>query len=73
MQISLLQLISAALLALAANAEVYLNEQFLDGDAWRSRWVNSEHKSDYGQFKLTAGNFYGDAEKDKAVKWKPCI
>lgn len=34
-------------------------------DAWKSRWVNSEHKSDYGQFKLTAGNFYGDAEKDK--------
>lgn len=27
--------------------------------------MNSEHKSDYGQFKLTAGNFYGDAEKDK--------
>lgn len=34
-------------------------------DAWKSRWVNSEHKSDYGQFKLTSGNFYGDAEKDK--------
>lgn len=34
MQISLLQLISAALLALAANAEVYLNEQFLDGGEW---------------------------------------
>lgn len=34
-------------------------------DAWKSRWVNSEHKSDYGEFKLTAGNFYGDAEKDK--------
>lgn len=34
-------------------------------DAWTSRWVNSEHKSDYGQFKLTAGDFYGDAEKDK--------
>lgn len=34
-------------------------------DAWKSRWVNSEHKSDYGELKLTAGNFYGDAEKDK--------
>lgn len=34
-------------------------------DAWTSRWANSEHKSDYGQLKLTAGNFYGDAEKDK--------
>uniref|UniRef100_A0A8C1XL37 Calreticulin n=1 Tax=Cyprinus carpio TaxID=7962 RepID=A0A8C1XL37_CYPCA len=36
--------------------------------AWKSRWVNSEHKSDYGQFKLTAGNFYGDAEKDKGLQ-----
>lgn len=34
-------------------------------DAWKSRWMNSEHKSDYGQLKLTSGNFYGDVEKDK--------
>lgn len=34
-------------------------------DAWTSRWVQSKHKSDYGEWKLTAGNFYGDAEKDK--------
>lgn len=27
--------------------------------------MNSKHKSDYGEWKLTAGNFYGDAEKDK--------
>ncbi|CAM4586539.1 hypothetical protein PO909_031630 [Leuciscus waleckii] len=66
--ITLFQFVSAALLALAANAEVYFKEQFLDGDAWKSRWVNSEHKSDYGQFKLTAGNFYGDAEKDKGLQ-----
>lgn len=38
---------------------------FSVADAWTSRWVNSEHKSDYGQFKLSAGSFYGDAEKDK--------
>uniref|UniRef100_A0A671LNT4 Calreticulin n=1 Tax=Sinocyclocheilus anshuiensis TaxID=1608454 RepID=A0A671LNT4_9TELE len=66
--ITLFQLVSASILALAANAEVYFKEQFLDGDAWKSRWVNSEHKSDYGQFKLTAGNFYGDAEKDKGLQ-----
>ncbi|XP_039521518.1 calreticulin 3b [Pimephales promelas] len=66
--ITLFQFVSAALLALAANAEVYFKEQFLDGDAWKSRWVNSEHKSDYGQFKLTAGNFYGDAEKDQGLQ-----
>jgi len=34
-------------------------------DSWRSRWMESKHKSDYGQFVLSAGKFYGDAEKDK--------
>lgn len=38
-------------------------------DAWKSRWVESKHKSDYGKFVLTAGKFYGDAEKDKG-EWK---
>lgn len=27
--------------------------------------MESKHKSDYGQWKLTAGKFYGDPEKDK--------
>ena len=35
---------------------------------WSSRWVQSEHKSDLGKFELSAGNFYGDAEKDKGIK-----
>lgn len=34
-------------------------------DAWTSRWFESKHKSDYGRFVLSAGNFYGDADKDK--------
>lgn len=38
---------------------------FIFADAWTSRWVESKHKSDYGKFVLTAGKFYGDAEKDK--------
>lgn len=29
--------------------------------------MNSKHKSDYGEWKLTAGSFYGDAEKDKGI------
>lgn len=57
-----------AIVALSANATVFFKEQFLDGDAWKGRWVNSEHKSDYGQFKLTAGNFYGDEELDKGLQ-----
>jgi len=32
--ITLFQFVSAALLALAANAEVYFKEQFLDGGKW---------------------------------------
>ena len=34
---------------------------------WEERWVQSQHKSDYGEFAWTAGNFYGDAEKDKGM------
>uniref|UniRef100_A0A8D3BKN9 Calreticulin n=1 Tax=Scophthalmus maximus TaxID=52904 RepID=A0A8D3BKN9_SCOMX len=37
-------------------------------DGWTSRWLPSKHKSDYGQWKLTAGKFYGDAEADKGVQ-----
>ncbi|XP_039622948.1 calreticulin 3a [Polypterus senegalus] len=51
-----------------ADPTVHFREDFLDGDAWESRWVESTHKSDYGKFKLTAGKFYGDAEKDKGVQ-----
>ncbi len=36
-------------------------------EEWRERWVDSEHKSDYGTFEWTAGKFYGDAEKDKGT------
>ncbi|KAF7666733.1 hypothetical protein LDENG_00095450 [Lucifuga dentata] len=50
------------------HAKVYFQETFLDGDEWRSRWLDSKHKSDYGQWKLTAGKFYGDAEKDKGLQ-----
>ena len=30
--------------------------------------MRSTHKSDYGEFKWTAGEFYGDAEKDKGER-----
>ncbi|XP_041967614.1 calreticulin-like isoform X1 [Alosa sapidissima] len=59
-----------ALLGLLAitDATVFFKEQFLDGDGWKSRWVESKHKSDYGQWKLTAGKFHGDPEKDKGLQ-----
>ncbi|XP_042200585.1 calreticulin [Callorhinchus milii] len=52
----------------AASPAVHFREEFSDGDVWQQRWVESKHKSDYGQFKLTAGKFYGDAEKDKGLQ-----
>merc|ERR1712048_964786 len=40
-----------------------------DGDAWESRWVQSTHKgAEAGKFVVTAGKFYGDAEKDKGIQ-----
>ncbi|XP_064476602.1 calreticulin-like [Ornithodoros turicata] len=52
----------------SADPKIYFKEEFADGDAWTSRWVPSEHKSDLGKFVLTAGSFYGDAEKNKGLK-----
>jgi len=60
-------IIPLALFALA-NAEVYLKEKFDDGDGWKTRWIQSKHKTDFGQWKLTAGKFYGDAEEDKGIQ-----
>ncbi|XP_054419493.1 calreticulin [Pteronotus mesoamericanus] len=52
----------------AAEPVVYFKEQFLDGDGWTNRWVESKHKSDFGKFVLSAGKFYGDLEKDKGLQ-----
>lgn len=38
---------------------------FVLADGYKSRWLESKHKSDYGQWKHSAGKFYGDAELDK--------
>uniref|UniRef100_A0A3B4WP34 Calreticulin n=1 Tax=Seriola lalandi dorsalis TaxID=1841481 RepID=A0A3B4WP34_SERLL len=65
--LSLLLMAVSAVSALAEST-VYFREQFEDGDAWTSRWAESKHKSDYGKFVLTAGKFYGDAEKDKGLQ-----
>lgn len=65
---SLFSLLCLLVLACYAQATVYFKEQFLDGDAWEGRWIESKHKSDYGKIKLTAGKFYGDAEKNKGLQ-----
>lgn len=50
-----------------ALAEIYFEEKFSAESALDS-WVKSEHKSDYGKVKITAGEFYGDAEINKGMK-----
>jgi len=55
-------------LAALTCAEIFLDEKFDDGEGWKDRWIQSSHKSDYGDFVLTAGKFYGDAEKDKGIQ-----
>uniref|UniRef100_A0A8C7RER6 Calreticulin 3a n=1 Tax=Oncorhynchus mykiss TaxID=8022 RepID=A0A8C7RER6_ONCMY len=57
-----------ASVAVIIDATVYFKEQFQDGDAWKSRWLVSKHKTDYGEWQLTAGKFYGDAEADKGLQ-----
>ncbi|XP_071799834.1 calreticulin-like [Asterias amurensis] len=49
-----------------SRADVFFEDQF-DGD-WEDRWVNSEHRDGLGKFKLTAGKFFNDAEKDKGIQ-----
>jgi len=59
------------LLAVSVCAETYFKETFEDGDKWKSRWVDSDWKKDdgsHGVFKLTHGEFYGDAEEDKGIQ-----
>jgi calreticulin len=61
-----LAIFSLAVFASAA-AEVVFKEEFSDSD-WQSRWVESTFKgAEAGHFDITAGKFYGDAEKDKGL------
>jgi len=57
-----MKLIYGSLLAGAALSEVYFQDNFSDGDAWKERWIQSKHKDDYGSFELSAGKLYADAE-----------
>lgn len=49
--------------------KVYFHEKFDDGESWKNRWIQSEHKgSKMGEFILTHGKFYGDFEKSKGLQ-----
>lgn len=52
-----------------ARANTFYKEEF--DSNWSSRWVQSEHKKadgTAGEFKYTAGSYYGDANADKGIQ-----
>jgi calreticulin len=53
------------LVASLASAKVYFHESFDNGN---SKWVDSEAKSDYGKFAVTAGDFSGDEAINQGLK-----
>lgn len=57
-------LTAALLVATAVQAKIFFHESFDTAD----RWVKSEKKADFGDFKLTAGDFYGDAKINQGYK-----
>jgi len=62
-------LLTLLALVVAASATTHFKEEF-DG-AWADRWVQSDFKSaegTRGDFVLSHGKFYGDAEADKGVQ-----
>ncbi|KAM9310994.1 calreticulin [Gastrophryne carolinensis] len=67
-RVALLALLPLLAAVYAADPTVYFLEEFSDGDGWKDRWVQSKHKSDYGDFRISEGKFYGDAEKDKGLQ-----
>eukprot|EP00897_Mesotaenium_endlicherianum_P009005 jgi/Mesen1/8132/ME000437S07228 len=55
-----------------ASGKVFFEEKF--DDSWQSRWVVSDWKKDdgsAGEWKHTAGKWYGDAEADKGIQTTP--
>merc|ERR1711990_1051501 len=60
------RLLIVACIVAIATAEVYFEEDF-SGD-WESRWTQSKAKADLGEFQVSAGKFYGDAEASKGLQ-----
>jgi len=55
----------------AVSAEVYFQEEFTDGDAWKDRWVVSDWKKSAGQageWALSAGEHFADKDKCQGLK-----
>lgn len=61
---SLVTLTFLMALASTVSGKIFFNEPF-DND---SRWVQSEHKSDFGKLVLSSGDFFGDAKINQGYK-----
>ncbi|KAJ3117524.1 calreticulin 3 [Phlyctochytrium bullatum] len=73
-------ILAVLFLSPAALAKVYFQETFSSipdlligtyffaADAWKTRWVQSESKSDYGEFKVTAGKFFADETESRGLQ-----
>lgn len=60
---------SCMLISLAEEKTVYLEERFNDGEEYKTRWTESTKKgAEQGVFRLTAGKFFGDSEKDIGIQ-----
>jgi len=65
-----LGLLLVSLLLSHAAAEIYFQEKF--DDSWSDRWHSSTWKEDeQGEFKLTAGKWYGDEREDRGIQTGP--
>jgi calreticulin len=63
----ILGLLVVSLTLSLASGEVWLDEDFSSGTF--DRWVQSTHKgAEAGSYSISAGKYYGDAEKDKGLK-----
>uniref|UniRef100_A0A5S6Q8K0 Calreticulin n=1 Tax=Trichuris muris TaxID=70415 RepID=A0A5S6Q8K0_TRIMR len=47
---------------------MYLKEEFMDGDEWKKRWVQSVYNEDYGKFALSHGRYFADEQADKGLQ-----
>jgi len=52
-----------------ATAKIAFEERFEDGDKWTDRWIQSAHSGkEFGEFKLSAGKFYGDERASQGLQ-----
>eukprot|EP00127_Corallochytrium_limacisporum_P001834 Clim_evm8s86 gene=Clim_evmTU8s86 len=56
------------LFVVGVEGEVYFKETFADGENYKTRWVQSESKVDYGAFKLGTPGVYSSVDTDTGLQ-----